>query len=72
MRYNAPMADRVRAREGLTVAITGPTGEMGQAVVGALERSREVKRILGMARRPFDPRSKGWKKVVYRLSLIHI
>ena len=28
----------------LTVAITGPTGEIGQAVVAALERSREVGR----------------------------
>jgi nucleoside-diphosphate-sugar epimerase len=50
----------------LTVAVTGPTGEMGQAVVGALERAREVGQILGMARRPFDPRERGWKKVVYR------
>jgi UDP-glucose 4-epimerase len=50
----------------LTVAITGPTGEMGQAVVAALERTREVGRILGMARRPFDPHERGWKKVEYR------
>jgi nucleoside-diphosphate-sugar epimerase len=34
--------------------------------VGALERSREVGRILGMARRPFDPGARGWKKVSYR------
>ncbi len=52
--------------KGLTVAVTGPTGEIGQAVVGALERSREVSHIIGMARRPFDPASKGWKKVSYR------
>ncbi len=39
---------------------------MGQAVVSALERSREVGEILGMARRPFDPKERGWKKVVYR------
>lgn len=32
----------------------------------ALERSREVKRIIGMARRPFDPEQRGWKKVSYR------
>jgi nucleoside-diphosphate-sugar epimerase len=51
---------------GLTVAVTGPTGEMGQAVVAALERSREVSRVLGMARRPFDPAERGWKKVSYR------
>jgi UDP-glucose 4-epimerase len=55
-----------RAAKPLTVAVTGPTGEMGQAVVAALERSREVGRILGMARRPFDPGQHGWKKVDYR------
>jgi nucleoside-diphosphate-sugar epimerase len=51
---------------GLTVAVTGPTGEIGRAVVNALERSREVKRVLGMARRPFDPAKHGWKKMAYR------
>jgi len=50
----------------LTVAVTGPTGEIGQAVMAALERSREVGRIHGMARRPFDPAARGWKKTVYR------
>jgi nucleoside-diphosphate-sugar epimerase len=39
---------------------------MGRAVVSALERSRDVGEILGMARRPFDPDELGWKKVVYR------
>jgi UDP-glucose 4-epimerase len=62
MRYNGAMV----ARNGLTVAITGPTGEIGKAVVGALERSREVSSIIGMARRPFDPAAHGWKKVSYR------
>ena len=52
--------------KGVTVAITGPTGEIGQAVVAALERSREVSSILGMARRPFDPHARGWKKVSYQ------
>jgi UDP-glucose 4-epimerase len=51
---------------GLTVAVTGPTGEIGQAVVAALERASEVSRIIGMARRPFDPAERGWKKVSYR------
>jgi UDP-glucose 4-epimerase len=46
--------------------VTGPTGEIGQAVVAALEQSPEVGQILGMARRPFDPASRGWKKVSYR------
>ena len=50
----------------LTVAVTGPTGDIGVAVVNALERSRRVKRIVGMARRPFDPAEQGWKKTEYR------
>jgi UDP-glucose 4-epimerase len=54
------------SRERLTVAITGPTGEIGKAVVGALERSRAVAQIVGMARRPFDPGAYGWKKFSYR------
>jgi UDP-glucose 4-epimerase len=51
---------------GLTVAITGPTGDIGRATVRALERSREVERIVGMARRPFDPAEHGWKRTEYR------
>ncbi|MEA2140894.1 MAG: UDP-glucose 4-epimerase, partial [Solirubrobacteraceae bacterium] len=65
MRYKEQMASRQSRSKGLTVAVTGPTGEIGRAVVGALERSREVTRVLGMARRPFDPESNGWKKVTY-------
>jgi UDP-glucose 4-epimerase len=52
--------------QGLTVAVTGPTGDLGIALVSALERSRAVGRIIGMARRPFDPASRGWKKTEYR------
>ena len=59
------MPTRPARKPGLTVAVTGPTGELGQAVVGALERSREVTRILGMARSPFDPSRRGWKKFFY-------
>jgi UDP-glucose 4-epimerase len=51
---------------GLTVAVTGPTGDLGIAIVNALERSRAVKSIVGMARRPFDPAEQGWKKTEYR------
>jgi len=50
----------------LTVAVTGPTGEIGRAVIAALERSREVGRVLGMARRPFDPAERGFRKLSYR------
>jgi UDP-glucose 4-epimerase len=46
--------------------VTGPTGDLGIAIVEALERSRGVKRIVGMARRPFDPKDAGWKKTEYR------
>jgi len=66
MRYKGRMAPHGTARKGLAVAITGPTGEIGQAVVAALERSRDVEHIRGMARRPFEPRARGWKKVSYR------
>ncbi len=52
--------------DGLTVAVTGPTGDLGTAIVTALERSRTVKLIRGMARRPFDPAERGWKKTEYR------
>jgi UDP-glucose 4-epimerase len=51
---------------GLTVAVTGPTGEIGKPFVQALERERDVTRIVGMARRPFDPASLGWHKTEYR------
>jgi UDP-glucose 4-epimerase len=54
------------AGSGLTVAVTGPTGEIGKPFVAALERSREVAKVVGMARRPFDPAAHGWKKVEYR------
>jgi nucleoside-diphosphate-sugar epimerase len=50
----------------LTVAVTGPTGEIGISAVDALEREAGVERILGMARRPFDPSAHGWTKTEYR------
>jgi UDP-glucose 4-epimerase len=51
---------------GVTVAVTGPTGEIGRAFIRALERSRDVERIVGMARRPFDRAAHGWKRTEYR------
>src|ERR1700712_1030020 len=50
---------------GLTVAVTGPTGEIGIAFLQALERSELVTEVRGMARRPFDPESKGLTKTTY-------
>jgi len=54
------------SQQGLTVAVTGPTGDLGIALVSGLERSRRVKKIVGMARRPFDPASQRWRKTEYR------
>ena len=51
---------------GLTVAVTGPTGEIGLSAVAALERHPDVERIIGMARRPFDPSAHGWTRTEYR------
>ena len=50
----------------LTVAATGPTGEIGKPLMSELERRSEVETVLGMARRPFDPAVEGWGKVFYR------
>jgi nucleoside-diphosphate-sugar epimerase len=50
----------------LTVAVTGPTGEIGKPFIKALERQKDVTRILGMARRPFDPKAHKWSKTEYR------
>jgi UDP-glucose 4-epimerase len=51
---------------GITVAVTGPTGEIGISAVNALEQEPSVDRILGMARSPFDPTTHGWTKTEYR------
>ena len=50
----------------LTVAVTGPTGEIGRPFISALERAPEVERVIGMARRPFDIAGHGWEKTEYR------
>jgi nucleoside-diphosphate-sugar epimerase len=52
--------------DGLTVAVTGPTGEIGRPFLRAMDRTRGVKRVIGMARRPFDPHSLGLRKTEYR------
>jgi UDP-glucose 4-epimerase len=49
----------------LTVAVTGPTGEVGLPLLAELERSAAVVEVRGMARRPFDPAAEGWDKVAY-------
>ena len=52
--------------ELLTVAVTGPTGDIGRSFIRALERSPEVGRIIGMARRPPDTGKLGWTRTEYR------
>jgi len=50
----------------LTIAVTGPTGEIGKPFISALERAPDVERVIGMARRPFDLGAQGWEKTEYR------
>jgi len=51
---------------GLTVAVTGPTGTFGLALMPLLEADDRVARVIGIARRPFDPAGRGWTKMEYR------
>jgi UDP-glucose 4-epimerase len=50
----------------LTVAVTGPTGEIGLPLMAELEGDASVGTVRGMARRPFDPVAEGWEKASYR------
>lgn len=50
----------------LTVAVTGPTGSIGIALLRALEKDDSVGRVIGMARRPFEPSELGLHKTEYR------
>jgi nucleoside-diphosphate-sugar epimerase len=50
---------------GVTVAVTGPTGDVGRAFVRALERSREVAAVRALGRRAIDPAAEGWRKTTY-------
>jgi nucleoside-diphosphate-sugar epimerase len=60
------VAQRKKSSNRLTVAVTGPTGSIGRSFVRLLERTPEVERVLGMARRPFDPQKMGLRKLEYR------
>jgi len=51
---------------GLTVAVTGPTGTFGFGLMPLLEADDRVARVIGIARRPFDPARRGWTKMEYR------
>src|SRR5215213_4362207 len=52
--------------DGLTVAVTGPTGTFGLALLPMLEEDEQVDRVIGIARRPFEPAERGWTKMEYR------
>ena len=52
--------------EQLTVAVTGPTGTFGFGLIPLLQADPRVGRIVGIARRPFDPAEHGWTKMEYR------
>ena len=54
------------AESGLTVAVTGPTGTFGHGLMPLLQDDPRVSRVIGIARRPFDPSSEGWTKMEYR------
>jgi len=51
---------------GLTVAVTGPTGTFGLALMPLLQGDDRVDRVIGIARRAFDPAERGWTKMEYR------
>ncbi len=51
---------------GLTVAVTGPTGTFGFGLIPLLEADPRIERVVGIARRPFDPSEHGWSKLDYR------
>jgi len=50
----------------LTVAVTGPTGTFGLALMPLLQQDDQVDHVIGIARRPFDPAPRGWTKMEYR------
>jgi len=70
MTATGPRAPEASRREApsrpLTVAVTGPTGDIGRSLLARLEGCDRVGRVLGMARRPFDPSIRGWSKTEYR------
>src|SRR3954469_6970800 len=50
----------------LTVAVTGPTGTFGFGLMPLLQDDPRIEKIVGIARRPFDPGEHGWTKMTYR------
>ena len=57
---------RTAAERGLTVAVTGPTGTFGMGLLPLLQADDRVEKVIGIARRPFEPAEHGWTKMEYR------
>ena len=58
--------DNTAGTTALTVAVTGPTGTFGHGLMPLLQEDDRVSKVVGIARRPFDPAAEGWSKMEYR------
>ncbi|MCW3011918.1 MAG: NAD-dependent epimerase/dehydratase [Solirubrobacterales bacterium] len=61
-----PAPKKQKRPRNLTVAVTGPTGTFGHGLMPLLQADTRVERVIGIARRPFDPAAQGWTKMEYR------
>ncbi|MGY1913992.1 NAD-dependent epimerase/dehydratase family protein [Blastococcus sp. SYSU DS0973] len=61
-----PAREAAGGERGLTVAVTGPTGTFGAGLLPLLQDDDRVERVIGIARRAFDPAERGWTKMEYR------
>jgi nucleoside-diphosphate-sugar epimerase len=55
-----------RSAAPLVVAVTGPTGTFGHGLIPLLQSDDRIGRVVGVARRPFDPAGHGWTKMEYQ------
>jgi nucleoside-diphosphate-sugar epimerase len=61
-----PARKKTEKATDLTVAVTGPTGTFGFGLMPLLQDDDRIGRIVGIARREFDPGEHGWTKMEYR------
>ena len=50
----------------MTHAANGLTGTFGSGLIPLLQADDRIARVIGIARRPFDPAGRGWTKMEYR------
>jgi nucleoside-diphosphate-sugar epimerase len=62
----SPQPKSSSRKKKLTVAVTGPTGTFGFGLMPLLQKDSRIGKIVGIARRPFDPKEHGWTKMTYR------